>query len=326
MIIAALVAVSGAVAAVWVRGAGAGAGAVVAAVAVRAGAELLVPAGAAPRSRRGRARWFAYVVLGGSRPGRWSAATWCWCCSVCGSLELDPSRVATGASRLDAGVAPRAGRRSAGGLGALAWVAFKVGALSYGGGFVIVPLMQGDAVHTYHWMTSAQFLDAVALGQVTPGPVVATVAAVGYAAHGLGGGALAAVVAFLPSFAFVLVGGAPLRARARRARARRRFSTAPDRPRSARSSAPRSRSPRRCDEAWQFALLGAAAVVCSCLLRVARSRRGPDGRLLAAGLMGGDHRGGPCRAAHCRSRATPVTRGGSEPDVHGPGRRGTRRT
>ena len=57
-----------------------------------------------------------------------------------------------------------------GGIGALAWVAFKVGALSYGGGFVIVPLMQHDAVSTYHWMTGAQFLDAVALGQVTPGP------------------------------------------------------------------------------------------------------------------------------------------------------------
>jgi chromate transporter len=41
-----------------------------------------------------------------------------------------------------------------GGLGALAWVAFKVGALSYGGGFVIVPLMRGDAVHTYHWLTN----------------------------------------------------------------------------------------------------------------------------------------------------------------------------
>jgi chromate transporter len=93
-----------------------------------------------------------------------------------------------------------------GGLLALAWVAFKVGALSYGGGFVIIPLMQGDAVSHYHWMTSAQFLDAVALGQVTPGPVVQTVAAVGYAAAGVGGGLLAAVVAFSPSFAFVLLG------------------------------------------------------------------------------------------------------------------------
>ncbi len=95
---------------------------------------------------------------------------------------------------------------AAGGLLAVAWVAFKVGALSYGGGFVIIPLMQHDVVHTYHWMTGAQFLSAVALGQVTPGPVVQTVAVVGFAAAGVGGGLLASLVAFTPSFAFVLAG------------------------------------------------------------------------------------------------------------------------
>ncbi len=82
-----------------------------------------------------------------------------------------------------------------------------MGALSFGGGFVIIPLMQHDAVHTYHWMTSAQFLSAVALGQVTPGPVVQTVAVVGYAAAGIAGGLLASLIAFAPSFAFVLAGG-----------------------------------------------------------------------------------------------------------------------
>jgi chromate transporter len=64
------------------------------------------------------------------------------------------------------------------------WTALKVGALAFGGGFVIVPLMQTDAVSTYHWMTHAQFLNAVALGQVTPGRITQTVAAVGYAAGG----------------------------------------------------------------------------------------------------------------------------------------------
>jgi chromate transporter len=93
-----------------------------------------------------------------------------------------------------------------GGLGALAWVALKVGLLSYGGGFVIVPLMQHDAVHSFHWMTTGQFLDAVALGQITPGPVVQTVAVVGYAAAGIAGGLFAAAIAFAPSFAFVLLG------------------------------------------------------------------------------------------------------------------------
>ena len=93
-----------------------------------------------------------------------------------------------------------------GGLGALAWVALKVGALSFGGGFVIIPLMQADAVHHYHWMTETQFLNAVALGQITPGPVVQTVSVVGYAAAGVGGALLAALVAFAPSFVFVLGG------------------------------------------------------------------------------------------------------------------------
>jgi chromate transporter len=105
------------------------------------------------------------------------------------------------------GVAVRAAGTAvaAGGLAALAWTALKVGALSFGGGFVIIPLMRADAVG-HHWMTSSQFLNAVALGQITPGPVVQTVAAVGYAAGGVGGGLLAALIAFSPSFVFVLGG------------------------------------------------------------------------------------------------------------------------
>jgi chromate transporter len=63
-----------------------------------------------------------------------------------------------------------------------------------------------DAVSPFHWMTGAQFLNAVALGQITPGPVVQTVAVVGYAAAGLAGGVVASVIAFSPSFAFILLG------------------------------------------------------------------------------------------------------------------------
>src|SRR6202140_1970886 len=95
-----------------------------------------------------------------------------------------------------------------GGTLALAWTAFKVGALAFGGGFVIVPLMQSDAVGTYHWMSHGQFLNAVALGQVTPGPLTQTVAVVGYAAAGLPGALLASLVAFAPSFSFILLGAA----------------------------------------------------------------------------------------------------------------------
>ncbi len=66
--------------------------------------------------------------------------------------------------------------------------------------------MQADAVHHYHWLTNSQFLNAVALGQITPGPVVQTIAVVGYAAGGVGGALLAAGIAFAPSFVFVLAG------------------------------------------------------------------------------------------------------------------------
>jgi chromate transporter len=66
--------------------------------------------------------------------------------------------------------------------------------------------MQHDVVSTFHWMTGAQFLNAVALGQVTPGPVVLTIAVVGYAVAGVGGALLATLMAFAPSFLFVLFG------------------------------------------------------------------------------------------------------------------------
>jgi chromate transporter len=66
--------------------------------------------------------------------------------------------------------------------------------------------MQHDVVSTFHWMSGAQFLNAVALGQVTPGPVVLTIAVVGYAVAGVGGALLATLMAFAPSFLFVIFG------------------------------------------------------------------------------------------------------------------------
>ena len=186
----------------WVRGAGAGAGAAVAAVAVQAGWSLL------PDSRRRAAsvaRWLAYLAAGGVA----AATVGPWLVLVllgCGAIELAIAIPRTHALGVSPAPLLAAAAAASGGLLSLVWVAFKVGALSYGGGFVIVPLMQADAVSRYHWLTSGQFLNAVALGQVTPGPVVQTVAAVGYAAAGVGGGLLAAFVAFSPSFLFVLVG------------------------------------------------------------------------------------------------------------------------
>jgi chromate transporter len=187
----------------WVRGAGAGAGAAVAAVAMRAGAGL-VPSSWVRSPAHGR--WVVYALLGGlagALAGAWLVLV----LVACGLLEAWLRRPGgDGALSLNPPVLLALAATGSGGLLALAWTALKVGALSYGGGFVIVPLMQGDAVHRYHWMSDPQFLNAVALGQVTPGPVTHTVAVVGYAAAGLGGALLAAGVAFLPSFAFVLLG------------------------------------------------------------------------------------------------------------------------
>ena len=189
----------------WVLGAGAGAGAAVPAVAVHAGAGLT---GASWQRRRCTARWVIYLLAGAAA----AATIGVWLVLVllgCGLIELTAQL--SGRHRSDGklpsiAVAPMLGAVSGGVLLSVAWVAFKVGALSYGGGFVIIPLMQSDAVGHYHWMTGAQFLNAVALGQITPGPVVQTVAVVGYAAAGLIGGILASVVAFSPSFAFILLG------------------------------------------------------------------------------------------------------------------------
>ncbi len=195
----------------WIRGAGAGAGAGVAAVAVHAGWGLIRPSWRRTAGAR-RLRWVAYAAAGALAAvllGTWLVVV----LIGCGAIELlvrrPPGRGATGIAvprgpQLHAWPALLAVLGAAGGLGALAWTAFKVGALSYGGGFVIIPLMQADAVDRYGWMTDARFLDAVALGQITPGPVVHTVSAVGYAAHGVGGALLAATVAFAPSFALIL--------------------------------------------------------------------------------------------------------------------------
>jgi chromate transporter len=209
----------------WVLGAGAGGGAAVPAVAVQAGWSLIGPSW---RNKKAAARWLIYLAAGLAA----AATIGAWLVLVlvaCGAAELvtrhgfrsgGPDAGAAATRHTDSAGSGEAGKQrgllaapavvlAAGGgvLASVAWVAFKVGGLSFGGGFVIIPLMQADAVSHYHWMTNAEFLNAVALGQITPGPVVQTVAVVGYAAAGIAGGLLASAVAFAPSFLLVLFGG-----------------------------------------------------------------------------------------------------------------------
>jgi chromate transporter len=266
----------------WVRGAAAGAGAAVPAVALKA-VTALIPASwrRAGTDPGRRARWIIYLVLGGvaaATVGPWLALV----LAGCGAAEATPRARGQRASTRLTGLPPVALAgpiAAAGGIGALIWVAFKVGALSYGGGFVIVPLMQHDAVGTYHWMTGGQFLGAVALGQITPGPVVQTVAVVGYAAAGLGGGLAASLVAFVPSFAMVLIGG-PHLDRLRRSPGVQGFLTGAGA--AAIGAIAGSTVPLglALEHLWQMGVLAIAAVW---LLGL---RRGIVGGLLGAGVLG----------------------------------------
>jgi chromate transport protein ChrA len=143
----------------WILGLGAGAGAAVVAVVVQAGFGF---ARAALQDRHGALLWRggAYLVTGAVATvlaGPWVVLVLLGCGLVELAIRGRPGPLLN--------------------LGPVAWTAFKVGALSYGGGLVIIPLMQADAVERYGWMSRREFLDAVAFGQLTPGPVVQTVPA-----------------------------------------------------------------------------------------------------------------------------------------------------
>ena len=90
-------------------------------------------------------------------------------------------------------------------VGALGLALFKIGAVAFGNGMTIVPLIQADVVDTHHWLTLSQFADGLALGQITPGPFLITATFIGYKMGGVLGAALATFAIFSPSFAMTLV-------------------------------------------------------------------------------------------------------------------------
>ncbi|MBZ5637847.1 MAG: chromate efflux transporter [Acidobacteriia bacterium] len=89
-------------------------------------------------------------------------------------------------------------------LAALVALMCRVDLFAFGGGFASVPLMHHEVVDVRHWLAGSTFLDGIALGQVTPGPIVITATFVGHQLGGLIGGALATVGVFLPSFLLVV--------------------------------------------------------------------------------------------------------------------------
>lgn len=81
----------------------------------------------------------------------------------------------------------------------------KVGSFIYGGGLVIIPFIENEVVNKLGWLTQSEFLAGIALGQVTPGPVIITAAFIGYKVLGVIGALISTVAIFIPSFIFILI-------------------------------------------------------------------------------------------------------------------------
>jgi chromate transporter len=81
----------------------------------------------------------------------------------------------------------------------LAHAFLKVGLFGFGGGFAMIPLMQSEAVYQNYWLSSSQFAAAIALGQVTPGPIAISATFIGYKVAGVPGGVVATIAVFAPS-------------------------------------------------------------------------------------------------------------------------------
>jgi chromate transporter len=96
-------------------------------------------------------------------------------------------------------------------LGALGWFFFKAGAFTFGSGLAIVPFLQHGLVDDHHWLTDQQFVDAVAMGLISPGPVVIMATFAGYLVYGVTGAVVATVFVFLPALLLVVIPGPLIR-------------------------------------------------------------------------------------------------------------------
>lgn len=89
-------------------------------------------------------------------------------------------------------------------LGRLAWIFAKIGAISFGGGYVMIPILQWEVVEHLGWLSLRQFLDGILLSYITPGPLIILAAFVGYAVKGFWGALTATVSVFLPPIMIIV--------------------------------------------------------------------------------------------------------------------------
>lgn len=93
----------------------------------------------------------------------------------------------------------------------ISFIFLRIGAATFGGGFVMIPEIENEVVRSHHWLTHQEFADATALGQITPGPVLIMATFVGYRVAGFFAAILSTICVFLPSFLMTIAAGSSLR-------------------------------------------------------------------------------------------------------------------
>ncbi|HEY7637736.1 MAG TPA: chromate efflux transporter [Gemmatimonadales bacterium] len=174
----------------WMQGAFYGIGAAVIAIIVRSAVKLV-----RLTLRRDRVLWAIFAVNAALVVATQSEILWVFLASgIAVLLVREMPRLGLPGVAADAGV-----------LLTILWFFIKAGVLVFGSGLAIVPFLYGGAVQDFRWLTERQFLDAVAVSMITPGPVVITVAFIGYLVAGLWGATLASLGIFLPTWLAVVV-------------------------------------------------------------------------------------------------------------------------
>jgi chromate transporter len=150
-----------------------------------------------------RALWGIFAVMALSTAWTEREILWLFLCAGAVTVALS-RRAPAGALAILTGVAPVTAA-AAPTLPTLFWFFAKAGAFVFGSGLAIVPFLYGEVVSTHGWLDDRQFLDAVAVAMITPGPVVITVAFIGYLVSGPWGMTVAALGVFLPVYLFVVI-------------------------------------------------------------------------------------------------------------------------
>jgi len=201
----------------WMQGAFYGVGAAVIAIIARSVVKLT-----GLTLRRDRALWAVFAVLAAATAYTETEIVWLFLGSGIAVMLWRERRARPPTAALAAVppwlLAGLAGPASLGTLGKILWFFMSAGAVVFGSGLAIVPFLHGGVVRDFGWLSERQFLDAVAVAMITPGPVVITVAFIGYLVAGPAGAAVASLGVFLPCYLFVIVPAPHFRRFAKNAR------------------------------------------------------------------------------------------------------------